>query len=100
MLGRRKNSKPEKKLENSYSPTRPLHAMLDELLVYRDCVFIIVLKCRAAISYCKERRHPLEIWEPREHAERGKTDKQAESTHPENGQDKKEVVKQRQISMN
>ena len=44
MFESRKNSQPEKGLEIRTLPTSPLHAMLDELLVYRDYVLIIVLK--------------------------------------------------------
>ena len=44
MLGSRKNSKRGNCSKIRTVPTTPLHAMLDELLVYRDYVLIIVLK--------------------------------------------------------
>jgi len=43
MLESRKNQKPEKCSKIRTVPTSPLHAVLDELLVYRDYVLIIVL---------------------------------------------------------
>jgi len=44
MLESRKNSKAENCLKIRTLPTRPLHAMLDELLIYRDYDFDYSLK--------------------------------------------------------
>ena len=44
MLESRENSKREKYLKIRTLPTRPLHAMLDELLNYRDYDFDYSLK--------------------------------------------------------
>lgn len=48
--GKRDKLEGRKKPENSYSSTRPLHAMLDEPADYRDCVLIIVLNYQALLS--------------------------------------------------
>ena len=81
-------------------PTRPLHAVLDELLAIGITFWIIVLNHRAVLCFGKEGSHPRGIWKPGRQAETGKTEAQVESTHPENGQEKRRVVRQRQISMN
>jgi len=41
-------------LENSYSPTRPLHALLDELLAIGITFLIIVLNHRTDIFFEKK----------------------------------------------
>jgi hypothetical protein len=64
MLGGRTNSKPEKSLKIRTLPTRPVHAVLDELLAIGIAFLIIVLNYRAVILKYKEGNHPLEKGEP------------------------------------
>jgi len=67
-------------------PTRPLHAVLDELLAIGITIWIIVSICRVIISCGKRIDETGDHVKAKEGNERGKNIEQAESTHPADGQ--------------
>ena len=67
-------------------PTCPVHAVLDELLGYRDYVFNYIPESKSGHIHFGKRDRQSEIWRPRNAVEKGKNKIQAESTRPANGQ--------------
>ena len=72
MLGSRTNLKREKCLKIRTLPTRPVHALLDELLIYRDYDFDYSPKSKSGHVLWRERNGEPEIGTPRNKAETGK----------------------------
>jgi hypothetical protein len=74
-----------KKLENSYSPTHPLHALLDELPAIGITFLIIVLNHRAVISFCKKEAIHLKFGSRESGLKRAKTKRRQSLPTPNTG---------------